>query len=483
MKDRQPTQVLANGAIRYGIYNADGSLNHYEYMKREDAPTVEGTPLNKANLLSDATAAKIWPKATTRPEDPTVNDALVELQKGTSKVGDILMSVRAKPSDAWLLCNGQAITKSTYPKLFDILRPAASPAPWTSKSITGVDRDTSRIKYTNGKWFAFAYDSSNAKMHMYVSDDADTWADYPFNLELGSNVYIDGVAICYHELKNVYCMAIVRATSSTSNYCISYTISEDLQTVTEGGWIWSSGSSSCSKLELYVSSYGNVYCVKYTYATANGGAYADAFKDTGTFNWSRIYYVDAASYDESTGHFCWTDDRNIYSAEELGGNSAEYLIGTIPNAVIPSSIQKSAIHKYICAATNTIIAIYQDGGLKYAYTIDNSTTWHSGAKVISANSADYIDLTYGFEFVVGFLLFTARLDGGSTRYICSASDPEDQIYKTAGIFSGALSPAALAANPPAAGAISICNYGDLAKPVPTIVADSRSHAYIKALEE
>ena len=35
MKDRQPTQVLANGAIRYGIYNADGSLNHYEYLKRE----------------------------------------------------------------------------------------------------------------------------------------------------------------------------------------------------------------------------------------------------------------------------------------------------------------------------------------------------------------------------------------------------------------------------------------------------------------
>ena len=43
MKDRQPTQVLANGAIRYGVYNADGTLNHYEYLKREDAPTVEGT--------------------------------------------------------------------------------------------------------------------------------------------------------------------------------------------------------------------------------------------------------------------------------------------------------------------------------------------------------------------------------------------------------------------------------------------------------
>ena len=29
MKDRQPTKVLANGAIRYGIYGADGTLDHY----------------------------------------------------------------------------------------------------------------------------------------------------------------------------------------------------------------------------------------------------------------------------------------------------------------------------------------------------------------------------------------------------------------------------------------------------------------------
>lgn len=100
MKDRQPTKVLANGAIRYGIYREDGTLDHYEYMKREDAPTVEGTPLNKANLLSDATAQKIWSDEETRPEDPTVSEALIELRKGAFKIGDILMTARAKPSDA-----------------------------------------------------------------------------------------------------------------------------------------------------------------------------------------------------------------------------------------------------------------------------------------------------------------------------------------------------------------------------------------------
>ena len=138
MKDRQPTQVLSNGAIRYGVYNADGTLNHYEYLKREDAPTVEGTPLNKANLLSDATAAKLWPNASTRPEDPTVNDALGKLSEGTAKVGDIAITSRTDLSDAWLLCNGQYITEEQYPELFNTLRVSASAAPWNTQLLPTV---------------------------------------------------------------------------------------------------------------------------------------------------------------------------------------------------------------------------------------------------------------------------------------------------------------------------------------------------------
>ena len=51
MKDRQPTKVLSNGAIRYGIYREDGTLDNNEYMKREHATTIEGTPINKENTL------------------------------------------------------------------------------------------------------------------------------------------------------------------------------------------------------------------------------------------------------------------------------------------------------------------------------------------------------------------------------------------------------------------------------------------------
>lgn len=46
-KDRIPVNVLSNGAIRYGRYDANGNLLGYEYMKREDEPIEEGTNVNK----------------------------------------------------------------------------------------------------------------------------------------------------------------------------------------------------------------------------------------------------------------------------------------------------------------------------------------------------------------------------------------------------------------------------------------------------
>lgn len=54
--DRVPTQVLDNGATRYGIYDENGTLLRYEYIKREDEPTDEGTAINRSlfnNLQGD----------------------------------------------------------------------------------------------------------------------------------------------------------------------------------------------------------------------------------------------------------------------------------------------------------------------------------------------------------------------------------------------------------------------------------------------
>lgn len=77
MKDRIPTKVLENGALRYAVYNESGSLLRHEYMKLDDEPLEEGTALNKKNLLSDNTAKNILRLP---QEDPTVDDAFAGIK-------------------------------------------------------------------------------------------------------------------------------------------------------------------------------------------------------------------------------------------------------------------------------------------------------------------------------------------------------------------------------------------------------------------
>lgn len=48
VKDRVPSQVLPNGAIRYEEFDAEGNSLGYKYIKRADEPTEAGTPINKA---------------------------------------------------------------------------------------------------------------------------------------------------------------------------------------------------------------------------------------------------------------------------------------------------------------------------------------------------------------------------------------------------------------------------------------------------
>lgn len=109
MKDRTPTQVLANGAIRYGIYDSEGALLRYEYIKPEDEPTQEGTPLNKATLLSDETAAGLGLTG-----DPTVDGAL-NVARGN--VGDIMLTTKSTLGEDWVLCNGMPVDAAEYPAL------------------------------------------------------------------------------------------------------------------------------------------------------------------------------------------------------------------------------------------------------------------------------------------------------------------------------------------------------------------------------
>ncbi len=74
MRDRTPTKVLGNGALRYGVYDADGTFLRYEYLGLDDQPTQEGTPLNKASLLTDGVCEILG-----LDHDATPNDAFLAL--------------------------------------------------------------------------------------------------------------------------------------------------------------------------------------------------------------------------------------------------------------------------------------------------------------------------------------------------------------------------------------------------------------------
>ena len=73
MKDRVPTQVLENGALRMEQFDASGNSLGYVWLKRADAPSEAGTPLCKNTLLTDETADALG------LDDPTPNEAFAKL--------------------------------------------------------------------------------------------------------------------------------------------------------------------------------------------------------------------------------------------------------------------------------------------------------------------------------------------------------------------------------------------------------------------
>lgn len=92
MNDRIPTKILPNGAIRYGVYDEQGNLLRYEYIRPEDEPTQAGSAINKANLLPDDVVNLLEIPS----ENPQIKDALAKLALSAGKFG---YSITAKYSE------------------------------------------------------------------------------------------------------------------------------------------------------------------------------------------------------------------------------------------------------------------------------------------------------------------------------------------------------------------------------------------------
>lgn len=468
MTDRQPTQILANGAIRYGVYNEVGQLLRYEYMKREDAPTVEGTPLNKANLLSDATAAKLW-RGTTKPADPTVNDALNKLTEGTARVGDIEITSRTDLSEAWLPCDGRYITQAQYPELYPILRAAATSENWSNQVVaetTGysiAEYNYDMISNANGVWFRARRTEDG--VDFYTSSNGTSWtkinlpsSSYPYS-GVGPVIYVKTKYMCLVQSYNSYSSTNLSHLMQATNPAGPWT-KTDMQTA---------GAPSWDVIRHRLFYLNGVY---YTFHS-EGGSYSSDLKNWGEFSRpdSNLVIADVA-LDESTGFFYI-----IY-----GASSAYRLIKTTAPANIDdwNYIQQNSYrgnYAQIVADNNMVIValtsdskiLYsQNGGTSFvtknmsgAYAVENLIMFDgfiagtgAGQKVAISD-----DITTGFVFVdVGYKL-SSQLAGHGTLLI-GACDSAGTVMRN--VYH---------------------DYASDSKKIPNITPDARSHAYIKAMEE
>lgn len=472
MTDRQPTQVLANGAIRYGIYRADGTLDHYEYLRREDAPTVEGTPLSKANILSDATASKLWP-GSNKPEDPTVNQAFEKLSKGMHLVGDIELTSREAPSSAWLPCDGRFITQAQYPELYPILRAAATSENWSNQVVANtVGYDTAEYNYdmisnANGVWFRAR--RAEDGVDFYTSANGHSWTkiNLPGLSNPSINKYSNVGPVIFVDTKY---LCLVQSYNSNSSFYNSHLLQANNPA---GPWtktdMQMAGSPSWDVIRHRLFYLNGVY---YTFHS-EGGSYSSDLKNWGEFSRpdSNLVIADVA-LDESTGFFYL-----IY-----GASSAYRLIKTTAPANVSdwNYIQQNSYRgndAQVIADNNMIIValnysskiLYsQNGGTSFvtknmsgAYAVSDLIMFDGFIAGTGASQKVAIsdDITTGFVFVdVGYTL-SSQLAGHGTL-LMGACDSTNTVMRN--VYH---------------------DYASDSKKIPNITPDARSHAYIKAMEE
>lgn len=499
MKDRQPTQVLANGAIRYGVYNADGTLDRYEYLKREDAPTVEGTPLNKANLLSDATAQKIWPDEETRPEDPTVNDAFGKLAQGTAKVGDIEITARTDRSDAWLPCDGRYISEDQYPELFETLRVSASAAPWNTASIPAGTNDSgvvSKLSAANGYWFLY-----KAK-HLYCSANLVNWTDItPSNLhQYDSGSWTADIVQCYemHYWQGQYvCLAELGNFSDYRSYVCLY--ATQLQ---QDGWkiarICTKSDGTQGYRSLFYDGTQYYFCYTFSIYNSNTGStsyykrlyYAESLAEaanlTSSTDWAYqepAYCIDF--YDESTELFYGSRRGSLSPYDEILAiyktrtplNTSSWGKVTIPT-VSGSSVNLDCTDYAVSGNTMAVRYSAEIGtNVKLYRSGDGGETFEQIYAETTSGSAHTSNLGFVADILCAWDQ-TAIVLFDADSITMQTATPDTNITDEYASLENAI--AILSSD---GASVVYQDFTHSKKKIPSIAPDSRSHAYIKALEE
>lgn len=198
MQDRVP---LYPGRVT--LTPVAGQANTYD-MARADQPTQEGTPLNKATLLKDATAAKFGKDASAVPDD--VLDVLSKsVLEGTYPVVDVYAGQNWETGIVSGTEDLRAITNITYfvNNVF-VVPPfgrnitlgvvSADGKTWTPTQFLGA-ADNARVRngmcYKDGIYYLLGWNGNPYVSRIYSSADLKTWTKRAeFKNLKGSGAYL-----------------------------------------------------------------------------------------------------------------------------------------------------------------------------------------------------------------------------------------------------------------------------------------------------
>lgn len=294
MKDRIP---LYPGRVK--LTAVDGQPGVYD-MVRADEATEQGTPLSKATLLDDDTAALYGLTG----DNATVNNALAGVGKGVgdiAKVGDVRYSYRDSLGTNWALANADEFDSTEYPALAEVFpKDPTSNSSWPS-NLTMIS-DFSNT-WNNGNqpyilacpigYLANIYTGSGWKP--VYSSDGMTWheTNAPVNTTTGFDridefTYIDGlyVMVGHRSNRSYYVYLMCTDNPITGNW-----------TVVDTGL--NENSARC-KIRA-----GDGYYYIYSYSSSNSWVHIYRTTDINTWDASNVSSKSGYNYAESNGADCW----------------------------------------------------------------------------------------------------------------------------------------------------------------------------------
>lgn len=326
MKDRVP---LYKGRVK--LVPVAGQENIYD-MTRADSPQQEGTRLWKATLLTDETAAKIWPDESERPADPTPNEALAALVRpektavgSYAGTGDLSGKLGFFTASSEFNYSNQTCILVVEDKIIKLV----------STGYIGVSTDGGETyafvaqlsQQDNQTWNSMCYGNgvyvAVSRNYYAWSEDLTTWTVTALSQPGGSNAYVafgdstfvistQGGIFFYSDDGKTFTrtLSVVDYVGGKVIYadgkfvCMGYTYqaySTNGAYSTDKGRTWQ--AAPISGLE---SGATGVRALALTYA--KGGFFACGYDDRSTHNFYLLFSTDAKS---------WNVEHVIYSSSNL----------------------------------------------------------------------------------------------------------------------------------------------------------------------